>query len=116
MFIYEKKLEFPVNIKHKNPKLAGLIISQFGGADCLWLYTFHGIKKVCLLANFLCIAFDIKPFSQLFYYIFLGSSYFLRTHIAFRFYGAVGKYIHSFNTYIFHYKSLFLFIYSRAGI
>lgn len=40
MFIYEKKLEFPVKIKQTNPKLAGLIISQFGGADCPWLYFF----------------------------------------------------------------------------
>ncbi len=38
MFIYEKKLEFPVKIKRKDPKLAGLIISQFGGADCSLLY------------------------------------------------------------------------------
>ncbi len=38
MFIYEKKLEFPVKIKKTDPKLAGLIISQFGGADRLWLY------------------------------------------------------------------------------
>lgn len=33
MFIYEKKLEFPVKIKQTNPKLANLIITQFGGAD-----------------------------------------------------------------------------------
>lgn len=33
MWIYEKKLEFPVNIKTPNPKLAQLIISQYGGPD-----------------------------------------------------------------------------------
>lgn len=32
MFVYEKKLQYPVNIKNPNPKLAALIISQYGGA------------------------------------------------------------------------------------
>ena len=33
MFSYEKKLQFPVNIKRPNPKLAQVIISQYGGPD-----------------------------------------------------------------------------------
>ena len=33
MFVYEKKLEYPVRIKNPNPKLASIIISQFGGPD-----------------------------------------------------------------------------------
>ena len=33
MFQYEKKLQYPVNIKNPNPKLAKVIISQFGGPD-----------------------------------------------------------------------------------
>jgi len=33
MWIYEKKLQFPVNIKKPNPRLAKVIISQFGGPD-----------------------------------------------------------------------------------
>lgn len=33
MFVYEKKLQYPVNIKNPNPKLAKMIMSQFGGAD-----------------------------------------------------------------------------------
>ena len=33
MWIYEKKLEYPVKIKRPNPKLAALIISQVGGPD-----------------------------------------------------------------------------------
>ena len=33
MFNYEKKLQFPVNIKNPNPKLAQIIISQYGGPD-----------------------------------------------------------------------------------
>ena len=33
MFIYEKKLQFPVKISTPNPKLAAFIISQYGGPD-----------------------------------------------------------------------------------
>ena len=33
MFLYEKKLQFPVNIKNPNPALAKLIMSQVGGPD-----------------------------------------------------------------------------------
>ncbi len=33
MFQYEKKLQYPVNIKNPNPKYAQIIISQFGGPD-----------------------------------------------------------------------------------
>ena len=31
MWIYEKKLECPINIKRTNPALARLIITQYGG-------------------------------------------------------------------------------------
>ncbi len=33
MFIYEKKLEFPIKISQTNPQLANLILTQFGGPD-----------------------------------------------------------------------------------
>ena len=33
MFIYEKKLQYPVRIATPNPKLAAVIISQYGGPD-----------------------------------------------------------------------------------
>ncbi|MBR2043372.1 MAG: manganese catalase family protein [Clostridia bacterium] len=33
MWQYEKKLQYPVNIKNPNPKYAQLIISQYGGPD-----------------------------------------------------------------------------------
>ena len=33
MFVYEKKLQYPVRIKNTNPKLAAIIISQYGGPD-----------------------------------------------------------------------------------
>lgn len=32
MWIYEKKLQYPVRIKNPNPALAKIIISQYGGA------------------------------------------------------------------------------------
>ena len=33
MWIYEKKLQFPVRIKNPNPKMAQIILSQYGGPD-----------------------------------------------------------------------------------
>ena len=33
MFLYEKKLQYPVRITRTNPKLASFIISQYGGPD-----------------------------------------------------------------------------------
>ena len=33
MFVYEKKLQYPIKIKNTNPRLAALIISQYGGPD-----------------------------------------------------------------------------------
>ncbi len=32
MFVYEKKLQYPVNIKKPKAKLAKIIITQYGGA------------------------------------------------------------------------------------
>ena len=33
MFVYEKKLQYPVKVQHPNPRLASIIISQYGGPD-----------------------------------------------------------------------------------
>ena len=33
MFLYDKKLQYPVKIDKPNPKLAAIIISQYGGPD-----------------------------------------------------------------------------------
>lgn len=33
MFVYEKKLQYPVKITNPNPKYANIIISQYGGPD-----------------------------------------------------------------------------------
>ena len=33
MFVYEKKLQYPVKIKNPDPRMAAVIISQYGGPD-----------------------------------------------------------------------------------
>lgn len=33
MFVYDKKLQYPVKIATPNPRLAAIIISQYGGPD-----------------------------------------------------------------------------------
>ena len=33
MFVYEKKLQYPVKIARPDPRLASIIISQYGGPD-----------------------------------------------------------------------------------
>lgn len=33
MFVYEKRLQYPIKIDRPNPKLASIIISQYGGPD-----------------------------------------------------------------------------------
>lgn len=33
MFVYEKKLQYPVRIAHTNPDLATIILTQYGGPD-----------------------------------------------------------------------------------
>ena len=33
MWNYHKTLEYPINVKNKNPRLAKFIISQYGGPD-----------------------------------------------------------------------------------
>ena len=59
MWQYEKKLQFPINIKRPNPKLANYIISQYGGADgnCLSKsllpkHTFDGFSIISTFDNF----------------------------------------------------------------
>ena len=33
MFIYSKKLQYPVKIERPNPRLARIILTQYGGPD-----------------------------------------------------------------------------------
>lgn len=41
MFVYEKKLQYPVHITTPNPKLAAVIISQYGGPYIISLRKEH---------------------------------------------------------------------------
>ncbi|MDO5479199.1 MAG: manganese catalase family protein [Clostridia bacterium] len=41
MWYYEKKLQKPISIKHTNPELAKVIISQYGG-------TFQNVRATYL--------------------------------------------------------------------
>ena len=33
MFVYEKKLQYPAKIANPNPRLAAIVMSQYGGPD-----------------------------------------------------------------------------------
>ncbi len=46
MWQYQKRLEYPVNIKNTNPKLAQLIVAQYGGAYCKSLSTQCSVLKL----------------------------------------------------------------------
>lgn len=37
MWIYEKKLEYPIRIKNPDPRMAKVIITQYGGPDLMFL-------------------------------------------------------------------------------
>jgi Mn-containing catalase len=45
MFIYEKKLQYPVKIKTPNPKLAKFIITQYGGRYSINYKCFYNRKQ-----------------------------------------------------------------------
>jgi spore coat protein JC len=37
VWIYEKKLEYPIRIKNPDPRMAKVIITQYGGPDLIFL-------------------------------------------------------------------------------
>jgi Mn-containing catalase len=41
MWIYEKKLMYPVKVSGSNPKLAKDIITQYGGPGTFWVTGFN---------------------------------------------------------------------------
>lgn len=47
MWIYEKKLQYPVKIKNPNPQLAQVIVSQLGGPNCKKIWFPKTIFLVC---------------------------------------------------------------------
>ena len=50
MWQYQKKLQFPINIKNANPNLAKYIISQYGGPNGNCLSSVPLISKTRILA------------------------------------------------------------------
>ena len=48
MWNYERKLLYPVKIKNKNPRLAQIVISQYGGPDigCFSISQIYGIEPI----------------------------------------------------------------------
>ncbi len=48
MWNYEKRLEYPINIKNPDPKLAQMIITQFGGPDCKRIFLRFWLENVIL--------------------------------------------------------------------
>ena len=48
MFVYEKKLQYPVRIRNCNPRLASVIISQYGGPYINRLYLSTSSRSVLL--------------------------------------------------------------------
>lgn len=45
MWQYHKNLQYPVNIKNTNPKLAQYIVAQYGGAYCKCLSSLANAAK-----------------------------------------------------------------------
>jgi spore coat protein JC len=37
VWVYEKKLEYPIKIKNPDPRMAKVIITQYGGPDLMFL-------------------------------------------------------------------------------
>ena len=53
MWNYEKRLQYPINIKNCNPTLAAMIISQYGGLYFIKVYNIKiKMKVVIAMRNF----------------------------------------------------------------
>ena len=46
MWVYEKKLQYPINIKNPNPALAKIIITQYGGPHARKICLFNYKRKI----------------------------------------------------------------------
>lgn len=51
MWNYEKRLEYPINIKQTNPALAAMIISQYGGPYFNKVYRKIHVVSLKILLN-----------------------------------------------------------------
>lgn len=52
MWLYEKKLQYPVKIKKPNAAIAKIIISQLGGPYCKRLYKKEAATRMANAASF----------------------------------------------------------------
>ena len=52
MWTYNKMLQYPINLKCRNPRIAKVIISQYGGPDGAPYYTDHGVGLEYILKEF----------------------------------------------------------------
>lgn len=50
MFQYNKFLEYPIHIKNPNPRLANIVITQYGGPNGNCLSSVPLISKIRILA------------------------------------------------------------------
>ena len=60
MWIYEKKLEFPVKITKPDARLAKIMIEQYGGAYSVKVYL-HKNNRI-VLAVLLFVFYESRPF------------------------------------------------------
>lgn len=56
MWNYQKRLQYPINIKNPNPKLAAFIVSQYGGAYCKKIQKSEVVPRLLLFINQLIIS------------------------------------------------------------
>ncbi len=57
MWIYEKKLQFPINIKNPDARLAKIMLEQYGGA-----YSNRVYDKLCRIPTYIRRPNRKKPF------------------------------------------------------
>lgn len=71
MWQYEKKLQFPINIKCPNPKLANFIISQYGGPDGEMGASMRYLSQRFSMQDDVCKAIltDIGSYYQKYYFL-----------------------------------------------
>ena len=80
MWNYEKRLQFPVNIKETNPEIAKIIITQYGGPDgelsasmryLAQRYTmpYNAVAVFCTLGAVVLALYRYKPQKELGYFL-----------------------------------------------
>ena len=60
MWIYEKKLQFPVKITRPDARMAKIMIEQYGGANCFRIYIKSSLSAAFLVPHIFNIC--LHPF------------------------------------------------------